>query len=256
KFNINEYVEQQQEIDELGRVKPPASVSFSVSDTTRQRRRQQRDKRRSKRLQRDMEDKVKMEEGLSTDDELGEADGRDMATKIDEISYHKTKLFEDVIDDFKSIYLVKSKFDTWKKEFSEDYAKAYGDLSLPGVFEFYVRYEILLWETFKDHSDFGKMEWYQTISGFNDMNSSSDISENDKLLTKLVEKVIIPRAIRLVKALNPYSSKETKSAIEFCKSTLKFVDKNSPKFKDFTSAISSCLQNVVLAIKHPDTFSL
>ncbi|CAG8456080.1 9433_t:CDS:10 [Racocetra fulgida] len=242
--------------NELGRVKPPASVSFSVSDTTRQRRRQQRDKRRSKRLQRDMEDEVKMEEGLSTDDELGEADDRDMATKIDEISYHKTKLFEDVIDDFKSIYLVKSKFDTWKKEFSEDYAKAYGDLSLPGVFEFYVRYEILLWETFKGHSDFGQMEWYQTISGSNDMNSSSDISENDKLLTKIVEKVIIPRAIHLVKVLNPYSSEETKSAIEFCKSMLKFVDKNSPKFKDFTSAISSCLQNIVLDIKHPDTFSL
>ncbi|CAG8799860.1 856_t:CDS:2, partial [Cetraspora pellucida] len=116
--------------------------------TDRQRRRQQRDKRRSKRLQRDMEDEAKMEEGLSTDDELGGSAEKDIATKIDEISYHKTKLFEDVIDDFKFIYLVKSKFDTWKREFSEDYTKAYGDLSLPGVFEFYVRYEMLLWETF------------------------------------------------------------------------------------------------------------
>ncbi|CAG8595752.1 2391_t:CDS:10 [Dentiscutata erythropus] len=256
KFNINEYVEQQQEIDEFGRVKTPASVNFGVSDAVRQRRRQQRDKRRSKRLQYSTDDEIKME-GLSTDDELGDADERDMTSKIDEISYHKTNLFDDVDDDFKSIYLVKLKFDTWKKEFSEDYSKAYGDLSLPGVFEFYVRYEMLLWRTFMGHFDFSKMEWYRTISGVNDINSSSNLSENDnKILTKIFEKVIIPRAIHLIKVLNPYSSKETKSAIEFCKSLLKFVDKNSPKFKDFTSAISSNLQNVVQAIKHPDTFGL
>lgn len=44
---------------------------------------------------------------------------------------------------------VKSKFDLWKKDFTEDYSNAYGDLSLPSVFEFYVRHEILLWESFE-----------------------------------------------------------------------------------------------------------
>ncbi|CAG8492960.1 24650_t:CDS:10 [Gigaspora margarita] len=185
----------------------------------------ERTERRLKRLQYSMDDdEVKME-GLSTDDELDEADEKDMVSKLDELSYRKIKLFDDVDDDFKSIYLVKSKFDTWKREFSEDYAKAYGDLSLPGVFEFYVRYEMLLWETFVGHSDFNKMEWYRTISGFNDANSSSTLSENDdKLLTKIVEKVIIPRAIHLVKVLNPYSSKEKKSAIEFGNSMLNDID--------------------------------
>jgi hypothetical protein len=68
---------------------------------------------------------------------------------IDEISYHRTNLLEDVAEDFKSISLVKSKFTSWKTEFNDDYTKAYGGLSLPGVFEFYIRYEIMLWNTLK-----------------------------------------------------------------------------------------------------------
>lgn len=38
---------------------------------------------------------------------------------------------------------------SWKTEFNDDYTKAYGGLSLPGVFEFYIRYEIMLWNTLK-----------------------------------------------------------------------------------------------------------
>jgi GC-rich sequence DNA-binding factor len=38
---------------------------------------------------------------------------------------------------------------SWKTEFNDDYTKAYGGLSLPGVFEFYVRYEIMLWNILK-----------------------------------------------------------------------------------------------------------
>ena len=121
-------------------------------------------------------------EKLSTDDELSGTDEKEYRSKIgmsiylanniktfehqdliltnillsllyicikDQISYQHEKLLDDVIDDYKSISIVKSKFAEWKNEFNEDYRRAYGDLSLPGIFEFYIRYEVLLSEDFQ-----------------------------------------------------------------------------------------------------------
>ena len=51
-------------------------------------------------------------------------------------------------DDFRSLDNVMSKFDVWRREFEEDYGNAYGDLSLTGVFELYVRYELISWDPF------------------------------------------------------------------------------------------------------------
>ncbi|CAG8448617.1 2100_t:CDS:10 [Ambispora leptoticha] len=89
------------------------------------------------------------EEGLSTDDELEETEKNEILSKIGLISEQHTELFSDVRDEFKSISLIKSKFEEWKSEYREEYLKAYGGLSLPGVFEFYIRYELLLWDPFK-----------------------------------------------------------------------------------------------------------
>ncbi|CAG8782424.1 1700_t:CDS:2, partial [Acaulospora morrowiae] len=156
-----------QNVDEFGRA---ISAGSLVNDVIRQNRRQQRDRRRALRLQNRMKI-TDEEEGFSTDDELGEADMKEFLSKLDEISYYRTKLFENVVDEFKSMTLVKSKFDRWKREFHDDYSKAYGDLSLPDVFEFYVRHEMLLWESFEGHSNFNDMEWFRILSGFDDVNS-------------------------------------------------------------------------------------
>ncbi|CAG8441783.1 1445_t:CDS:10 [Ambispora gerdemannii] len=92
---------------------------------------------------------IEEEEGLSTDDELLETEKNEILSKIGLISEQHTELFNDVREEFKSISLIKSKFEEWKSEYREEYLKAYGGLSLPGVFEFYIRYELLLWDPFK-----------------------------------------------------------------------------------------------------------
>ena len=51
-------------------------------------------------------------------------------------------------DDFRSLDNVMSKFNVWRRDFDEDYGNAYGDLSLTGVFELYVRYELISWDPF------------------------------------------------------------------------------------------------------------
>ncbi|CAG8444325.1 4230_t:CDS:10 [Acaulospora colombiana] len=238
----------------------------AVNDAIRQNRRQQRDRRRASRLQSRMEIKDE-EEGFSTDDELGEEDKREFLSRFDEISYYNTKLFENVSEEYGSMDLVKSKFYAWKRDFYEDYSKAFGDLSLPEVFEFYVRHEILLWESFQGHSNLDEMKWFRILREFDDVNAGETSAETGggKLTSKVVEKVILPRVKRLVDVMDPHSSSQTKSAIEFFESSMKFVDKSSQKFKarveftlpsrDFASAISKRLDNVITSVERvPEGF--
>nr|CAG8554086.1 6774_t:CDS:10 [Entrophospora candida] len=219
-------------------------------------RRQNRESRRLKRLKNRMvlnyDDD---DEGFSTDDKLSETDEEEYNSKIDQISHLHTKLLEDVIDDYKSISIVKSKFVEWKNEFDEDYRRAYGGLSLPGVFEFYIRYEILFSETFQKYAEFNKMDWYNFISEYGDTivdsNSTNEGSDDDvKLLCRrILEKAILPRATQLINSYNPYSSKHTNFIIEFCNKTLDYVDRSSPKFETFLMSISDRLQNTIKSLK-------
>ncbi|CAJ0644858.1 13527_t:CDS:10 [Entrophospora sp. SA101] len=227
-----------------------------LKGTTCESRRQNRESRRLKRLKNRMvlnyDDD---DEGFSTDDKLSETDEEEYNSKIDQISHLHTKLLEDVIDDYKSISIVKSKFVEWKNVFDEDYRRAYGGLSLPGVFEFYIRYEILFSETFQKYAEFNKMDWYNFISEYGDTivdsNSTNEGSDDDvKLLCRrILEKAILPRATQLINSYNPYSSKHTNFIIEFCNKILDYVDRSSPKFETFLMSISDRLQNTIKSLK-------
>ncbi|CAG8483442.1 6369_t:CDS:10 [Diversispora eburnea] len=174
---------------------------------------------------------------------------KDEVDEFDKISYHRTRLFDDVVDEFKSLDSVKSIFDIWKRDFNEDYTKAYGDLSLPSVFEFYVRHEILLWESFEGHTNFEEIKWFQVLC------DSGETTDNI-ILKKVIDKVVLPRTKYLIMVLDPYSNNKIKSTIEFFDSITKFVDKESQNFKDFSSAITSRLQNVVSSIEVPEDEAL
>jgi len=184
---------------------------------------------------------------------LSKSDEKEIAGKIDEISYHRTSLFEDVDEDFKSIALVKSKFMSWKTEFNDDYTKAYGGLSLPGVFEFYVRYEIMLWDILKVNDTVYDTEWYKVISEYSvsESNESNTIQTDDDItvLGKFFEKIVLPRITHLVNTLNPYSSKQTISFIEIFEKILNHVDRKSQKFQDVIIAVSERLRNVVMSLE-------
>jgi hypothetical protein len=68
---------------------------------------------------------------------------------LDNIQTNKMdELFGDVGDEYKSLGAVKSFFEAWKTEFYEDYKNAFGSLSLPAAFEFYVRCELVAWDPF------------------------------------------------------------------------------------------------------------
>lgn len=134
------------EVDEFGRVR-----ELRNSDAARQRRRAERTQRIEK--QADLSDltgdEAIRDQGLWTDDEMGEDYSIQKDTKLDTAQTTKIdELMADVGEEFKSLRTVKDKFEAWKSEYYEDYEKAYGSLSLPGAFEFYIRSELVSWDPF------------------------------------------------------------------------------------------------------------
>lgn len=134
------------EVDEFGRVR-----ELRNSEAARDRRRAERRQRIEKQagLNDLAADEAIREQGLWTDDEMGEDYSVQKDTKLGTIQTDKVdELMSDVGEEFKSLRIVKNKFEAWKLEYYDDYQKAYGSLSLPGAFEFYVRSELVSWDPF------------------------------------------------------------------------------------------------------------
>lgn len=135
-----------EEVDEFGRVK---ELRNSVS--ARQRRKLERNYRIEKQAGlSDLEgDDAIKEQGLWTDDEMNEDYYEQKDAKLQQIQSNGIdELMANVGDEFKSLTTVKNKFEAWKKDYYDDYQKAYGSLSLPGAFEFYIRTELVSWDPF------------------------------------------------------------------------------------------------------------
>lgn len=56
-----------------------------------------------------------------------------------------TELFNDAIEDFYDINIIKSKFEEWRSKHTDTYEEAYVSLSLPKLFSPLVRLELIDW---------------------------------------------------------------------------------------------------------------
>ena len=55
------------------------------------------------------------------------------------------KLFDDVVDEFASISMIKSRLEKWKFQFPQSYQQAYLSLCLPKLFLPFVKLQLLSW---------------------------------------------------------------------------------------------------------------
>ena len=55
------------------------------------------------------------------------------------------KLFDDVVDEFASISMIKSYLEKWKFQFPQSYQQAYLSLCLPKLFLPFVKLQLLTW---------------------------------------------------------------------------------------------------------------
>lgn len=89
--------------------------------------------------------------GAWTDDELSTGDAGDLADALKSLRESLASVFSDVkADDFRDPNLgIRRKFEEWREKFGEEYRNAFGGLAMVGVWEFWARVEMALWNPFE-----------------------------------------------------------------------------------------------------------
>ncbi|KAI7857557.1 nineteen complex-related protein 2-domain-containing protein [Circinella umbellata] len=230
-FDEDQQQKDEQEVDEFGRGR---ELRGSASEV--QRRKIERQQRIAQ-----CEDLTNIQEqGLWSDDELSEEWEARKDQKLDVIQNDKVaSILEDVSDEFGSLEMVKSKFEAWKTNFYQDYTKAFGSLSLPGAFEFYVRCELVTWNPFTEPMEFDTMKWHTILSqyGITDEHEDADT----ELLNKVVEKVLIKKLKSMLDILNITSMKEMRYASQAIEQISYYVEKHERSFMDLMTSVESVI---------------
>ncbi|GAB5593190.1 hypothetical protein Unana1_08090 [Umbelopsis nana] len=227
----------EEELDEFGR-----AVSSRNSEASKRRRREERS---SRHILRETTDDIT---GMSTDDELGESYARDEREELDVIQRDKINaIIADVQDDFASLLSVKNKFETWKTEFNDDYTKAYGGLSLPGAFEFYVRIELITWNPFLRPVDFDTMQWHTVISEYGVSGDDEHMGDDPDatILNKVVEKTVCKKIKDMIPNLDVFSAVQMKSGRHAFEQVSYYVEDSDPAFKDLSAAALDHFSRIV-----------
>ncbi|KAI8888210.1 GCFC-domain-containing protein [Backusella circina FSU 941] len=229
-------------MDEFGRTE-----ELRNSEPARHRRRAERKQRQSRQATiADLtgDDERIREEGLWTDDELEEeSDARDAG--LEEIQTVGVEgMMEEVGDAFKTLSSVKDRFEAWKTAYFDDYQKAYGSLSLPTAFDFYIRMELVTYDPFSSPYDFDQMEWHRILSqyGVTDQDQDPDI----EMLNKIVSKTMVTKIKSLLDCLDGASSRDMKYGAYTMEQVSYYVDTNDTVYKDLALDIVNVIETQIM----------
>ncbi|KAG0266287.1 hypothetical protein BG011_002695 [Mortierella polycephala] len=212
---------------------------------------------------------TEVQDGLSTDDELGAGDERDLGEAVLDLEERRIAIFKEVGADFKSIEAVKRHFQSWKTKYPKDYNKAYGGLLLPLVFDFYVRQETCLWNPLRVSQDISEQSWHQVVSSYtivhpsashmhSDSESDREVDEEEDmdkdLMSKVVSKSLCPKLTQFLTAggVDLYSARQTRCMKAILDQLLDYVDKNDNRMEQLLKATQHIILQTVQS--HRDQF--
>jgi len=157
-------------------------------------------------------------EGYISNDDFDDKDQEVYDTKKAEILQKYYEFFSDTNENFKDLNIVKKNFEDWKEKYAKEYNQGFGGLSMPGVFELFVKYELFLWEPLEKYREFEDMIWHQEASTYGTTNmmelDNYDPDDDDnKLLIRIVEKFAIPKVKELIKLWNVFSINQTRNLL-------------------------------------------
>ncbi|SCV73710.1 BQ2448_6140 [Microbotryum intermedium] len=259
------------EVDEMGRSTRRTEDRFGPRSGARVARRSARerrlDARRSAHQPNGVASTAEDDAAMWTDDDLGSADSADLADALSSLQELRRALFEDVrVDDFRDPNLgIRKKFEEWKTTYREDYENAFGGLALVGVWEFWARVEMALWNPFgidqlaKTPSGLDSYHWHSSLTAFGHASHTYHIDDEDddnhmdedgahsdesaEVVNALVTSVVIPRLIALARAsYDPWSRKQTIKALALVDEVSYCVETTSPRFDSLIQAFLSRLQ--------------
>ncbi|KAL8611073.1 hypothetical protein ACOMHN_064364 [Nucella lapillus] len=225
-------------------------VMATEEEQAKQRRTAEREARRSRRRRgRESRNISDHHEGLSSDDEESQADMSKFTTERDNIAAASRALFEDALEDFTDLDMIRGKFEEWKERFGDTYREAYISLCIPKLLNPFVRLQLLSWNPQEEESwDFESMDWYNCLVFFG-CESESEVDPEDgdiKILPAVVEKVVLPKLTYITENVyDPLSTTQTSQWVNL--SQRLFHD--YPTISQKTKTAQAFLQAVVSRIK-------
>uniref|UniRef100_T1JJW7 GCF C-terminal domain-containing protein n=1 Tax=Strigamia maritima TaxID=126957 RepID=T1JJW7_STRMM len=165
-------------------------------------------------------------EGMSSDDEEMEADTVQFNTEKDRLLDEASHVFDDVVEDYHSISLIKNRFEQWKETYPESYRNAFIGLCIPKVFFPFVRLQLIFWNFLefmflffsfnkkKETRDFEEFAWFESLMfyGYNEKQSLDKIKDDSDsmVIPNIVERIILPRLTEFAESVwNPISTSQT-----------------------------------------------
>ncbi|KAM9958662.1 hypothetical protein ACTFIW_012251 [Dictyostelium discoideum] len=116
-------------------------------------------------------------------------------------------IMDDVDPDFCDINYIADKFKHWKSKDLKSYQKAQMPFIMPSILAPFIRLQMINWSPLDDIY-FDTMNWYNQLFSYGDSGSGGD--DDDILIPKLVEKIIIPKVETFITYIwNPLSKSQT-----------------------------------------------
>ncbi|GIY73608.1 PAX3- and PAX7-binding protein 1 [Caerostris darwini] len=225
------------------------SEKVSCQDEVRLRRAAEREgrrmRRRKKRERQNINNCIKHQEGMSSDNEEPDIDIIQFKAARENILNEAGSVFEDVVEDFGTLDGVMTNFENWKSRQLTSYSEAYVPLCLPKIFGVFVKLALLDWNPLEEGREFEKSSWYQQLVQYG-CEYSEDIDDPDlNLLPGIMEKIVLPKVTTYVqKVWSPISTSETTKLVNL----IKYLHDTYPTINGKSKQLVAFLQAVTTRI--------
>ncbi|KAK8849483.1 hypothetical protein IAR55_004817 [Kwoniella newhampshirensis] len=242
-----------EEVDDLGRTRR-ADNDAGPSSGIRRARRDERVARRGRRRAR-VSKAPKEEDGFSTDSTLAEGDAEDYAIAQSGLEKRVHALLDDVrAEDFRDPDRgLALRFGGWRKKFDEEYVNAFGGLALVQAWEFWARGEMVGWEPLRNSSSLESFKWFNSLHQYSrpapatngsteddmDIDEEPPLGPDGDLVASMTSSAVVPLLTKALEAgaYDPYSSKQTRRAMDLADVVADLMGKDSRKYTALLKAI-------------------
>lgn len=196
-------------------------------------------------------------DGYATDDALDRDMASDLTAAVGLLIDETQALFADVQSDaFRDPDVgVRPRFAEWRARFPDSYAQSFAGLALVGVWEFWARAEMALWNLFgvpelpPSPVSLDAYQWHASLSSYahhEHADAAHADAENDDVVAGLVGAAVVPRLQAYAReAYDPYSSRATGRALAIVEEVTYCLDRDGRKFEDLVLAFMAPIQLAV-----------
>jgi len=164
------------------------------------------------------------------------------------------------------------RFHQWRTLYPDEYANAWGGLTLAGIWDFWIRKELCDWDLPKSgHNSFDEFQWHKELTRFSAAGSKKEergedsidsataeaIGGDEEVISHVIANTFIPRVIDACKsgAFDPWSAKDTRSMTEILEQIGYVLERDNSRFQSLISAFlhifESHIDTLIDAMSNP-----